>query len=105
MKSPDRDAADEVAKPCTCHPDDNPPVPCAQKYALTDCLRSELATLRRRVDHEHQLFAQASGDYDRVSALLEDLFAMVQGECPSLLRDHHLFDKIKAALPPGRNEG
>lgn len=26
------------SRPCTCHPDDNPPVPCAQKYALTDCL-------------------------------------------------------------------
>src|SRR5580698_5196997 len=25
------------ARPCTCHPDDNPPVPCAQKYALTEC--------------------------------------------------------------------
>lgn len=24
-------------KPCTCHPDDNPPVPCARKYALTEC--------------------------------------------------------------------
>lgn len=22
---------------CTCHPDDNPPVPCAQKFALTEC--------------------------------------------------------------------
>lgn len=26
-----------VARPCTCHPDDNPPVPCAQRFALTDC--------------------------------------------------------------------
>jgi len=25
------------AKGCTCHPDDNPPVPCPRKYALTDC--------------------------------------------------------------------
>lgn len=24
-------------KSCTCHPDDNPPVPCPQKYALTEC--------------------------------------------------------------------
>lgn len=24
-------------KPCTCHPDDNPPVPCPQKYALNEC--------------------------------------------------------------------
>lgn len=24
-------------RPCTCHPDDNPPVPCPRKYALTDC--------------------------------------------------------------------
>lgn len=23
---------------CTCHPDDNPPVPCARRYALADCL-------------------------------------------------------------------
>lgn len=24
-------------RPCTCHPDDNPPQPCAQRYALTEC--------------------------------------------------------------------
>lgn len=24
-------------RPCTCHPDDNPPVPCPRKYALSDC--------------------------------------------------------------------
>jgi hypothetical protein len=24
-------------RPCTCHPDDNPPVPCARKYALSEC--------------------------------------------------------------------
>lgn len=24
-------------RPCTCHPDDNPPTPCAEKYALGDC--------------------------------------------------------------------
>lgn len=24
-------------KPCTCHPDDNPPVPCAGMYALDAC--------------------------------------------------------------------
>jgi hypothetical protein len=26
-----------LARPCTCHPDDNPPVPCPRKYALTEC--------------------------------------------------------------------
>lgn len=43
-------------RPCTCHPDDNPPVPCAQKYALSECKASvadrlnpidEIATLLR----------------------------------------------------------
>lgn len=24
-------------RPCTCHPDDNPPRPCPQKFALTEC--------------------------------------------------------------------
>ena len=23
---------------CTCHPDDNPPVPCAQRRALSECV-------------------------------------------------------------------
>jgi hypothetical protein len=32
------------ARPCTCHPDDNPPQPCARKYALTECcIAAELA--------------------------------------------------------------
>ena len=26
-----------MTKPCTCHPDDNPPVPCPHKYALNEC--------------------------------------------------------------------
>ena len=26
-----------MTRACTCHPDDNPPVPCAKKYALTEC--------------------------------------------------------------------
>lgn len=26
-----------VARSCTCHPDDSPPVPCAKQYALTAC--------------------------------------------------------------------
>lgn len=30
-------------RPCTCHPDDNPPIPCARKYALSEC-RAALAT-------------------------------------------------------------
>lgn len=24
-------------RPCTCHPDDNPPKPCPKKYALSEC--------------------------------------------------------------------
>ncbi len=27
-------------RPCTCHPDDKPPVPCARKFAYTDCVLS-----------------------------------------------------------------
>ena len=28
----------ELPKPCTCHPADNPPKPCAQKYAFSECV-------------------------------------------------------------------
>lgn len=33
-----------VKRPCTCHPDDNPPVPCAEKYALADCKKAAKPT-------------------------------------------------------------
>lgn len=32
--------ADSKEKPCTCHPDDNPPRPCPRKYALSECRRA-----------------------------------------------------------------
>ena len=33
---------------CTCHPDDNPPRPCPQKYALTHCRAADIG---RRMRH------------------------------------------------------
>lgn len=30
-------ASHEPVRTCTCHPDDSPPTPCAEKYALGDC--------------------------------------------------------------------
>src|SRR5438105_1892685 len=30
--------------PCTCHPDDNPPVPCPKKYALSECRATAAAS-------------------------------------------------------------
>ena len=26
---------------CTCHPDDNPPIPCEHRYAFRDCADAE----------------------------------------------------------------
>lgn len=31
------EVVERVMRPCTCHPADNPPVPCAKKYALGEC--------------------------------------------------------------------
>jgi hypothetical protein len=31
----------EAVRQCTCHPSDNPPVPCAKKYALSECRAHE----------------------------------------------------------------
>lgn len=28
------------SRPCTCHPDDNPPVPCPRKFALSECRKA-----------------------------------------------------------------
>lgn len=33
----DGPAANPDPRSCTCHPDDNPPVPCQRKFALSEC--------------------------------------------------------------------
>jgi hypothetical protein len=38
--------ATNKSRKCTCHPDDKPPVPCAHRYALSECVR--LAALVNR---------------------------------------------------------
>jgi hypothetical protein len=38
-----------AARPCTCHPDDNPPVPCAGKYALSDCQSAAREELMKQI--------------------------------------------------------
>jgi hypothetical protein len=37
---------------CTCHPDDKPPNPCMQKYALTECRIAELEAEAERLTRE-----------------------------------------------------
>lgn len=42
-------------RPCTCHPNDNPPKPCAKKYALSECekdrkIRNGLSWVRAALD-------------------------------------------------------
>jgi hypothetical protein len=45
----------ERDRPCTCHPDDNPPIPCAHKYALTDCRAALQAAKDTLVDLDKRL--------------------------------------------------
>lgn len=47
---PDHGQVAIEVRSCTCHPDDNPPRPCPQKYALTHCRAASLAgSLRHAV--------------------------------------------------------
>lgn len=32
----------EMKQPCTCHPDDNPPRPCPQRYAYSECVAAAI---------------------------------------------------------------
>lgn len=46
-------------RPCTCHPDDNPPVPCAKRYALTECKAAAYEALRSRLAAQENAARQA----------------------------------------------
>jgi hypothetical protein len=40
--------AEPAERPCTCHPDDNPPQPCAKRYALAECKAAHAAVANVR---------------------------------------------------------
>jgi hypothetical protein len=48
-------------RPCTCHPDDNPPRPCPQKYALTEC---RMAAMEAEIE---RLLAALQGIWNEAS--------------------------------------
>jgi len=62
-------------RPCTCHPDDNPPVPCAQQYALSECRAASEPTEARIVAVADVLLAWGAKVSDRraARALAEDV--------------------------------
>ena len=59
------------ARPCTCHPDDNPPQPCEHRYAFRDCAdAAEERYLREMLAILQESYAKAAKPYmDRLVAL------------------------------------
>ena len=47
-------------RPCTCHPDDNPPVPCPQKFAFSECVADAERKALERVVVEAGRFLRAT---------------------------------------------
>lgn len=50
----------EEKRDCTCHPDDNPPRPCPQKFAYSECMKAAAEDKARRVERELCLQAARS---------------------------------------------
>jgi len=46
-------------RPCTCHPDDNPPRPCPKRYAYSECVKA--AEARARFDANEHNYMEPSG--------------------------------------------
>ena len=59
-------AAEPNPRRCTCHPDDNPPVPCPQKFALTEC---RLADVESRL---HAATGEVGLQQGRVRLLIKE---------------------------------
>ncbi|MGE5523422.1 MAG: Lar family restriction alleviation protein [Rhodospirillaceae bacterium] len=71
------------ARPCTCHPDDNPPAPCPRKYALSECRKAaqEPPMTDREEGIEAKLF--------RKKPVVIEALQCLQGDphCPVLFGD------------------
>lgn len=68
----------EGVRGCTCHPDDNPPVPCAERYALSECrsasLQPKLGAFAKAAEFSALVREYRSNtDNDHGARLCEDL--------------------------------
>lgn len=68
-------------RPCTCHPDDSPPVPCPQKFALSECRSAapDAKTVEAIMAlHNDAMGADAVGDIETVKSSEAALRAAVE---------------------------
>jgi hypothetical protein len=79
-----------TSRSCTCHPDDHPPVPCAEKYAYSECVA---AAARRPVP--------ATGPSLRalIDQWRSDASECYEDEASNAFR--HCADQLEAALAAG----
>ena len=61
------------ARQCTCHPDDNPPIPCARKYALRDCRVADVARRMRFVADAMSQGDEAAGALYELARRLDEI--------------------------------
>jgi hypothetical protein len=95
-RSQGNDAAGDV-RPCTCHPNDNPPVPCPRKYALSECrLAKALARLSAPTASQD---VQAQGDvYEQLEYLRGEYPTTIEQARDLCNRTLICADRIKALL-------
>lgn len=111
----------EAGRACTCHPDDNPPVPCPQKYALSECRkpeaihscsyhcerpecvraqRDELRAWRDAVDRELTVIHSTAESY---ATPLDAVRALIDWHCAVAI-DPRVSSEAEAMVERGREE-
>jgi hypothetical protein len=81
--------ADGAPRPCTCHPDDSPPVPCAHKYALRDCktwdaaLWALISTLHSHVAEDKRPAGWSDFSDEQIDRLKRSAEAFLRALSPS----------------------
>lgn len=65
-----------LPRACTCHPDDNPPTPCPQMFALTECRKAA----QQRPDEGHRKCAHCN-DTGKVLCFSEQSWSHEERRC------------------------
>ena len=61
----------ETPRPCTCHPDDDPPAPCPQKFAYHECMRAALADAQSRLLEAEAHYTGANRDFKTAQEVID----------------------------------
>lgn len=85
----------KLNRSCTCHPDDNPPVPCAGNYAMSECRNANQHDIADECEHRMDEHYSVHSSINCKSVNVAELHADLARYAAHMRRQEARIEKLK----------